>query len=467
MMRIRSLGRGGRSTNRPVTFGRSNRCRTLEPPQSGRCLLGANGYRSIHSREAAPTRESRPTPPLRDAQLIRRAYFDLIGLPPTPADVEAFMNDEDPQAYEKLLDRLLDSEHHGERVGRHWLDIARFAESHGFEQDYDRPYAYHYRDFVIQAFNADMPFDQFVRWQLAGDEIEPENPLAMMATGFLGAGVFPTQLTEKEFESSRYDELDDMVATIGTAMLGMTVGCARCHDHKFDPIPARDYYQLISAFRTTIRSNVEIDLDPSGTAAALAKWEAELAPLQRALDEFEQSKLQLLELTEGEQLDDTRRKRLMGVYKTTDPQWRSLNELLQKHLAAKPIPKLTTMMVSSEGVKPIPNHGDGRGFPHFYNDAYFLGRGDVNQKQGIAEEGFLQVLMRADSPEESDPASRWRLSPPEGCRTSLRRRAVADWITDTEHGAGHLLARVIVNRLWQQHLGRGIVGNAERFRVSR
>ncbi len=192
---------------------------------------------------------------------MRRAYFDLIGLPPSQQEVEAFLTDADPQSYEKLIDRLLASKHHGERVGRHWLDIARFAESHGFEQDYDRPHAYHYRDFVIKAFNADMPFDQFVRWQLAGDEIEPENPLAMMATGFLGAGVFPTQLTEKEFESSRYDELDDMVATMGTAMLGMTIGCARCHDHKFDPIPARDYYQLISAFRTTIRSNVEIDLD--------------------------------------------------------------------------------------------------------------------------------------------------------------------------------------------------------------
>ncbi len=223
--------------------------------------------------------------------LIRRAYFDLIGLPPSAEEVEAFVDDDDPQAYEKLLDRLLANKHHGERVGRHWLDVARFAESYGFEQDYDRPYAYHYRDFVIQAFNADMPFDQFVRWQLAGDEIAPGVPLAMMATGFLGAGVFPTQLTEKEFESSRYDELDDMVATMGTAMLGITIGCARCHDHKFDPIPARDYYQLVSAFRTTIRSNVEIDLDPARTKAAMAKWEIARVPLQQALDAFEQNEL--------------------------------------------------------------------------------------------------------------------------------------------------------------------------------
>src|SRR5262245_24031225 len=164
--------------------------------------------------------------------LIRRAYFDLIGLPATPAEIDAFVNDRasDDEAFGRLLDRLLDSPHFGERWARHWLDVARFAESHGFEQDYDRPYAFHYRDFVIKAFNQDMPYDQFVRWQLAGDELAPDDPLAMMATGFLGAGVFPTQITANEVEKSRYDALDDMAATTGTAMLGLTIGCARCHD---------------------------------------------------------------------------------------------------------------------------------------------------------------------------------------------------------------------------------------------
>ncbi|HMC12474.1 MAG TPA: DUF1549 domain-containing protein, partial [Pirellulaceae bacterium] len=155
--------------------------------------------------------------------LIRRAYFDLIGLPPTAALDEP---------YETVIDTLLDSPHYGERWGRHWLDAARFAESHGFEQDYDRPYAYHFRDFVIEALNQDMAYDQFVRWQLAGDEFEPENPLALKATGFLGAGVFPTQITANEVERTRYDALDDMAATTGSAMLGLSVGCARCHDHK-------------------------------------------------------------------------------------------------------------------------------------------------------------------------------------------------------------------------------------------
>ena len=211
--------------------------------------------------------------------LIRRAYFDLLGLPPKLEEVDSFINDTDPDAWPELIDRLLASPHYGERWARHWMDVARFAESHGYEQDYDRPHAFHYRDFLIKAFNADMPYDQFIRWQLAGDELAPEDPLAMMATGFLGAGVFPTQLTEAEFESARYDELDDMVTTTGVAFLGLSVGCARCHDHKFDPIPTRDYYSLASTFTTTIRSEVELDLAPDEHQRKLEQWETDHAEL--------------------------------------------------------------------------------------------------------------------------------------------------------------------------------------------
>ena len=168
-----------------------------------------------------------PNGPADKIRLIRRAYFDLIGLPPPPSEAEAFVKDTSPDAFEKVLDRLLASPHYGERWGRHWLDIARFAESHGFEQDYDRPNAFHYRDFVIRALNDDMPYDQFLKWQLAGDEFEPSNPLALAATGFLAAGVHATQITANQAEKERYDELDDMTRTVGTTMLGLTVGCAR------------------------------------------------------------------------------------------------------------------------------------------------------------------------------------------------------------------------------------------------
>ncbi|MGH7130121.1 MAG: DUF1549 and DUF1553 domain-containing protein, partial [Planctomycetaceae bacterium] len=263
--------------------------------------------------------------------------------------------------------------------------MARFAESHGYEQDYDRPHAYHYRDFLIRAFNADMPYDRFVRWQLAGDELAPGDPLAMTATGFLGAGVFPTQLTEQEFESARYDELDDMTATTGVAFLGLSIGCARCHDHKFDPIPTRDYYRLAATFTTTIRSEIDLVLEPGG----------------------------------------------------------------------EPV----KVMVASEGFPHMKHHADERGFPHFYEKTFFLQRGDVHQKDGAATQGFLQVLMRG----EHQP-SHWQIEPPDDwTRTSFRRAALANWITDPQHGAGHLAARVMVNRLWQHHFGRGIVATPNDF----
>ena len=190
---------------------------------------------------------------------IRRVYLNGIGIPPTNEEVAEFVNDFQPNAYERMVDRMLESPHYGERWARHWMDIARFAESTGFEIDFDRPYAYHYRDFLIKAFNQNMPYDEFVRSQIAGDELNSEDPLALMATGFLGGGVMSSVITEREFESSRYDELDDMVSTMGTALLGTTFGCARCHDHKYDPIGSQDYYKLVSNFSRTVRTYVDYD----------------------------------------------------------------------------------------------------------------------------------------------------------------------------------------------------------------
>ena len=192
--------------------------------------------------------------------LGRRLHFDLIGLPPEPDHLDKFVDGFSEKIYESMIEDLISSPKFGERWARHWLDVARFGESHGFEQDYDRKFAFHYRDFVIRSFNSDMPYDEFTRWQIAGDELAPEDPMAMMATGFLGAGVYPTQITISEAERIRYDAMDDMLGTIGSAMLATTIACARCHDHKYDPIPTKDYYQMLSAFTTTVRSDVDIDL---------------------------------------------------------------------------------------------------------------------------------------------------------------------------------------------------------------
>jgi hypothetical protein len=330
-----------------------------------------------------------PNPPADKRTLVRRLYLDLIGLPPSPEEVEAFLAGGD-RAYERLVDKLLASPHFGERWARHWLDVVRFAESDGFEHDSDRPNAYHYRDFVIRAFNDDLPFDTFVRWQVAGDEIDPDNPLAWMATGFLVAGVFPTQITEAEFERTRYDQLDDMTATTGVAFLGLTVGCARCHDHKYDPIRAEDYYRLLASFGKTVRSEIQLNLSSLG----------------------------------------------------------------KEHAANEAV----TVQVGSDGTPPVKSHADDRGYPHFYADTYILARGDPEQKREIAAQSFLPVLMR-----NNKAADHWCDKPPVGVVQSFCRRNLANWLTDEENGAGHLLARVIVNRIWQHYFGRGIVATPNDF----
>ncbi|VAX40612.1 hypothetical protein MNBD_PLANCTO02-932, partial [hydrothermal vent metagenome] len=349
-----------------------------------------------------------PNPTTSKRLLIRRVYFDLIGLPPTPDQIETFVNNTDPEAYGKLIDKLLASKSYGERWASHWMDVARFAESHGYEQDSNRPNAYHYRDFLIKSLNADMPYDQFIRWQIAGDELAPKSPLAMAATGFLGAGAFPTQLTESEFESARYDELDDIVSTVGSGMLGLSIGCARCHDHKFDPIPARDYYRLMATFTTTIRANVQYNTKTH-------QFQSLVTPPKKKKGEPE--------------------------------------------IKIKPNKNLITIQATTEGFKPMKHLADGRGFPHFYPKVYYLSRGDVTQKKEEVQQGFLQVLSRSGS-----KADQWKVPIPQGWkRTSYRRTNLANWLTDTKEGAGHLLARVIVNRLWQHHFGKGIVATPNDF----
>ncbi len=314
--------------------------------------------------------------------LIRRVYYDMLGVPPTPSEVQEFLAHDSDHAYTNMLDSVLDSPRYGERWARHWLDVARFAESTGFEHDDDIATAYHYRDFVIRAFNDDMPFDQFVRWQIAGDELAPGNPMAMMATAFLGAGATPTQITESEFESTRYDQLDDMVNTTGLAFLGLSLGCARCHDHKFDPIPASNYYSLAATFSKTVRSEVELKVDPD-----------------------------------------------------TDPQ---------------------KVFVTGDGLPPLRIYAHDRGFPYFYEQVHFLRRGDVDQKEEVVKPGLLRVL----TPDTHTIAS-WRSSGDSA--GSPNRATLAAWLTDTEYGAGHLAARVIVNRLWHHHFGRGIVTTPNDF----
>ncbi|HEV7403970.1 MAG TPA: PSD1 and planctomycete cytochrome C domain-containing protein [Chthoniobacteraceae bacterium] len=232
-----------------------------------------------------------PSAPVSREKLGRRAFFDLTGLPPTPAELEEFLRDEAPDAFAKLVDRLLASPRYGERWGRHWLDVVRFAESNGYEFDGFRPGAYHYRDWVIRAFNDDLPYRDFVRWQLAGDKLAPGTLDGAAATGFLVAGPYPGQITAKTEERIRYDQLDDMLSTIGSSMLGLTVECVRCHEHKFDPIPHPDYYALAATLAQTTNGTELLDPEPAATKTALEAHAAAHQPLVDALRKFEAQEL--------------------------------------------------------------------------------------------------------------------------------------------------------------------------------
>ncbi len=230
-----------------------------------------------------------PNDPTTREILLRRATFALTGLAPTPEERAAFLNDSSADAYEKLLDQLLASENYGERWGRHWLDVVRYAESGGYEFDGFRPGAYHYRDWVIKSLNEDLPYDEFIRMQIAGDKLMPGEYAAASATGFLVAGPYPGQITSKTVEKIRYDQLDDMISTIGSGFLGLTMACVRCHDHKFDPLPQKDYYGMAAALATTVHAASKVDLAHAQTQKKLRAHSTFGAPFQEALKKFETS----------------------------------------------------------------------------------------------------------------------------------------------------------------------------------
>jgi hypothetical protein len=227
-----------------------------------------------------------PSPEADRRVLIRRLTFDLIGLPPTPAEVEAFQKDASPDAYKKLVDRLLASPHYGERMARHWMDLVHFAETHGHDQDRVRPNAWRYRDYLIRSFNADTPYGRFVQEQIAADVLFPNQPELTPALGFLAAGPWDESSLRDIREDSidreigRYLDRDDIVTTVMNTFQGLTVQCARCHDHKFDPISQQDYYRLQAVFAGVGRGDVSFDPDPA-TAKKRNELRAELAALDR------------------------------------------------------------------------------------------------------------------------------------------------------------------------------------------
>src|SRR5262249_14078692 len=222
--------------------------------------------------------------------LIRRVTFDLTGLPPTPGEVEAFLKDAEPGAYERLVDRLLASPRYGERWAQHWLDLAHYADSNGFELDAERPDAWRYRDWGVEAVNDDMPYDRFLALQLAGDGAEPPHPKALIATGFGRCG--PREVVAGNIDPAvrRQSELTEVTGTVGSVFLGMTIGCARCHDHKFDALPTTDYYRLQSFFAAArfLEKPIAAKAEREAHARAKKAIEARTAPLRKEMKRLEE-----------------------------------------------------------------------------------------------------------------------------------------------------------------------------------
>ncbi len=400
-----------------------------------------------------------PAPEADRRTLLRRLTFDLHGLPPTPDEIETFEKDASPDAYEKQVDRLLAHPRYGERWARHWLDLVRYAESDGYNQDAYRPTAWPYRDYVIRAFNRDMPYDRFILEQLAGDEIAPGNPEVLVATGFLRLGIY--EYNQRNAWGQWRDILNDITDVTGDAILGLGMGCARCHDHKFDPILQRDYFALQSFFAGLLWRD---DL-PLATPAEIADyrkkreaWEAKTASLRAEiaaiekpflegadktiLDKFipelraihakpgaERSpyEVQIADLIQRQVIAE--RSRIDGKIKgAAREQWSALLRKLGEFDKEKPRDLPMGLVATDVGPVPAPTMVPG-------DDRAVL-------------PAFLTVLG-SDSP---------RIEP--GTSSSGRRLALARWLTRPEHP---LVARVMVNRLWQHHFGRGLVSTSNDY----
>jgi Protein of unknown function (DUF1553)/Protein of unknown function (DUF1549)/Planctomycete cytochrome C len=413
----------------------------------------------------------RPAPPASRRTLIRRLYFDLIGLPPRPEDVEAFLKDPPADAYPKLVDRLLDSEHYGERWGRHWLDVARYADSDGYEYDALRPNGWRYRDYVIRAFNRDKPYDRFIREQLAGDEIPDRDYDSLTGLGFCRNGPFIGDMVLMQNELTRSDELDDLVSATGAAFLGLTVGCARCHDHKYDPIPQKDYYRMVAVFFPSVRK--DLPLAPPALAdqyeSRVKEIDSRIEPIHAQVTSLEKPTHERLLAAKYAKLPDP-----VQIALKTDPPKRTEAQKLQADQVAysikvpesevlpeldaevrKKVEALNTSITDLEKSKPAPLPlvqavtDPGAEAP----PSYFLHRGSVLSKGSQMTPGAISVLNPPGVDLEIP-------KPAPGARTTGRRLALANWIASADNP---LTARVMVNRIWQHHFGQGLVGTPNDF----
>ena len=373
-----------------------------------------------------------PASPAERRTLIRRATLDLTGLPPRPSAVDQFVSNASPQAYQRLLERLLESPQYGERWGRHWLDLVRYADTAGDAADYPVPEAYKYRNYVIQAFNRDLPYDEFIRQQIAGDLLpaddEDQRWQQTIATGYIAIsrriGVSP--------HGMRHITIEDTIDNLGKTFLGLTIGCARCHDHKFDPIPTADYYALYGIFDSSVYPHAGAEHKPHREDFVYRIGRARATEIERPF----RQELEPWNKSEREKFSEYQlfqKKKINDPTRTREIVWQELVELReQRRTVAETFPDLETAYAIQEGD------------PH---DAHVQNAGDPRDTGDVVRRGFLEILGGQELPDDDQ---------------SSGRLALAGWIADA---ANPLTARVMVNRIWHYHFGRGLVATTSDFGV--
>jgi hypothetical protein len=359
----------------------------------------------------------KPAPSTDKRTLLRRIYLDLIGLPPTPEEQQTFLDDASPDAFARVVDRLLARPEYGERWARHWLDVARYAESNGYERDDAKPNAWRYRDYVIDSFNRDKPFDQFVREQIAGDELPNSTAEMQIATTFLRLGTWDDE--PADFQVDRYDQLDDVLGTTATAFLALTIRCARCHDHKFEPFRQTEYYRLLAVFEPLKRPEIIVKATHRKEHERFVGSAEELRAFWGGVG------MQSALLTGALLPSLSCQPRLLAA-----PQL-SLVATIQR-------PQLAQAHIWYEDSPEAP-------VTHLFR------RGDPKRAVDAVLPGLPAVLLR-------DPLT----LPISSADSTGRRRWLADWITRPDNS---LTARVIVNRIWMHHFGKGLVTTPNDFGV--
>ncbi|QGJ70404.1 Planctomycete cytochrome C [Planctomycetales bacterium 10988] len=379
-----------------------------------------------------------PTVDADRATLIRRVTYDLTGLPPTPQEVADFLSDQSPNAFEKVVDRLLASPPFGERWGRHWMDVVRFAESSGHERNFTYPYAWRYRDYIIESFNEDKPYDQFVREQLAGDLLPSKNikqeEEQKIATGFLAIG--PRDLLQGNNTQHELDTIDDQINVTSLAFMGMTVACARCHDHKFDPIPTKDYYSMAGIFLSTENLYGTV----KGSGGGQNRHPSDLLALGKSTPKDEKPWSDYLDKKRNLEKDLFRIEKKLEEALRADQE--SYSEKLKKQIATieSKVDDLT------KNAPPKPNLAMGVREAKEITDCNLYLSGNIRNREPKVDRGFLSAITVSDT-----------LNIPKNASGRLQ---LAEWITAADHP---LTSRVMVNRIWHHLFGVGIVETVDNF----